>query len=334
MTGTVGVERPAVEVAEVIRESRRGVPGQARRRLTGAQRQALRDLARVPHRGAGRARRALPRLRPRPHRLQLVPQPPLSEVPGLGPRPLAGTRGRSILLPVEYSPRGVHAAGGDGRIGAGQPGGAVRRCCSQAASATLREVAANPKRLGASGRRADGAAHLGPEPAPSSARALRRHRRRPVVRRQATESMRRRRWVVVPARLLPAGACAQPRVPRQVSAPACVGSPPTASSRLPGRLRLAIRRRSHRCWRTSCTPRTGWSTPSGRSAGPDAGAEVPGPLHPSRGHQQLAARRRRRRPGDVPLQGLRRRPPVEDDDAFGARSSCVASCSTCCRRGS
>ena len=37
---------------------------------------------------------ALRRLRPRPHRLQLVPQPALPEVPGAGPRRVAGRRGR------------------------------------------------------------------------------------------------------------------------------------------------------------------------------------------------------------------------------------------------
>ena len=52
---------------------------------------------------------------------------------------------------------------------------------------------------------------------------------------------------------------------------------------------------------------------------PQAGVEVPGAVHPSGGHQQFAAGRCVGGTGDLPLQGLRRPTPVEDDDAVGRR---------------
>ena len=78
-----------------------------------------------------------------------------------------------------------------------------------------------PAASGRPDRRVDGAAHVGPEPAPSSARALRGDRRRPVVQRA-----RRGGCVaalgVVPAGILPAGACVESSVSRQVlGGPAC-----------------------------------------------------------------------------------------------------------------
>jgi hypothetical protein len=59
-------------------------------------------------------------------RRQLVPQPPLSQVPGPGPRPLARARGDSLIA-GRVSPRGVHAAGGSRGVGAGQPDAPVQR---------------------------------------------------------------------------------------------------------------------------------------------------------------------------------------------------------------
>ena len=76
------------------------------------------------------------------------------------------------------------------------------------------------------GRRAGGAAHLGPEPHAAPARPLRRHRRRAVARR---EPLGRR-----PRRLLPPGPRPQPRVPGQVPrrAPRRL---PAGAAPLPGR---------------------------------------------------------------------------------------------------
>ena len=68
----------------------------------------------VPQRGAGWARAALRGLRHRPDRLQLLPQPPLPEVPGARRATLArGAPGRSAAGGV--LPRGLHAAGADRR---------------------------------------------------------------------------------------------------------------------------------------------------------------------------------------------------------------------------
>ena len=54
----------------------------------------------------------------------------------------------------------------------------------RAAAETLLEVAAEPEAPRGRGRRAGGAAHLGPEPHAAPARPLRRHRRRAVARRE------------------------------------------------------------------------------------------------------------------------------------------------------
>jgi hypothetical protein len=79
----------------------------------------------LPQRCAGRACPALRRLRARPDRLQLLPQPALPQVPGTGGAPLAGcARRRSAAGGV--LPRGVHAARADRRTGLPEQGAAVR----------------------------------------------------------------------------------------------------------------------------------------------------------------------------------------------------------------
>ena len=79
----------------------------------------------LPYGGAGRPRRAMRRLCPHPHRLQLLPQPPLSQVPVDGGPGLArGARGRApagALLP-----RRVHPAGGARRPGLPEQGQGLR----------------------------------------------------------------------------------------------------------------------------------------------------------------------------------------------------------------
>ena len=68
----------------------------------------------LPHGGARRACRALRGVLAHAHRLQLLPQPALPEVPGRGGEGMAGrARGRAAAGAV--LPRRVHAAGADRR---------------------------------------------------------------------------------------------------------------------------------------------------------------------------------------------------------------------------
>ena len=68
----------------------------------------------------------------------------------------------------------------------------------------------------------------------------------------------------------------------------------------------------------------------------EAGAGLPRPLHPpGRDLEQPAGGARRRRPGELPLEGLPgERPHEAEGDAAARRaSSCAASCCTCCPDG-
>jgi Putative transposase/Transposase zinc-binding domain len=147
MTDTVGVERPAVEVADVIRDHGEAFLASHGGGLTDVQRRALRDLAacRTAALGGhiqrcddcGHERPAYNSCRNRHC-----------------PKCQAASRAQwldreaSFLLPTEYHhvvftlPREV------AELGLGQPA-IIYDLLFQAASATLREVAANPKRLGA-----------------------------------------------------------------------------------------------------------------------------------------------------------------------------------------
>ena len=99
----------------------------------------------------------------------------------------------------------------------------------QTSAATLREVAADPRHLGRRDRRPEHPPHLGADPGPSSARALRRAGRWPVARSSALDSTEVRR-------LLPAREGPQSRLSREV----CRG----AAARL--RPRRTRPRRRHR----------------------------------------------------------------------------------------
>ena len=79
----------------------------------------------LPHGGSRRACRALRGLRAHAHRLQLLPQPPLSQVPGRGGQAMAGRApGRAVAGAVLS--RGVHAAGADRRHRLSEQGGDLR----------------------------------------------------------------------------------------------------------------------------------------------------------------------------------------------------------------
>jgi len=166
------------EVAQLLEAAR---PGRERTLLTTTYACGLRlqdvlnlevkdiDSARmVVHKGAGRARRTLSGLRPRAHRLQLVSQPPLSEVPGPGPRPLAGARGQVVVAGGVPS-CGLHLAGGSGRAGFEQSRRVLQRVI-RGGVGDLARGSGQPEAARRSARRLDGAAHVGPESASSSAR--------------------------------------------------------------------------------------------------------------------------------------------------------------------
>ena len=83
----------------------------------------------LPHGRARRSCRALRGLRPPPHRLQLLPQPALPQVPGRGGAGLAGRpRGRSAA--GRLFPRRLHAAGRDRRRSPTRTRRWSTTCCS------------------------------------------------------------------------------------------------------------------------------------------------------------------------------------------------------------
>ncbi len=150
MTTSVGPQRPAVEVADVIREyGEKFLAARYGGTLTGGQRRTCcatwPPVARRPwaaickrcgdcgHEAAG---------------LQLLSQSPLPQVPGRVPSRVARPRAR-FLLPVEYHhavftlPQEVAA------VALARPA-LLYDLLFRAAAATLRDVAANPKRLGPS----------------------------------------------------------------------------------------------------------------------------------------------------------------------------------------
>ena len=111
----------------------RGYPEPARRRLPAPSRRASGprpaqgDLGHpiLPHGVTRRPCRALHRLRPHRHRLQLLSQPPLPEVPGRGGQALAH-RARSGSAARAVLPRGVHVAVADRRHRVRQQGRGLR----------------------------------------------------------------------------------------------------------------------------------------------------------------------------------------------------------------
>ena len=126
------------------------------------------------------------RLRPPAHRLQLLPQPPLPQVPGparaawLGEAPpnccpsststwSSPCRRNSVRLALQ-NPRLVYGV------------------LFQASARALLSWPPNPQHLGAEIGLLGGAAHLGPEPAPTPARPLRRPRRWHLTRRATAGS--------------------------------------------------------------------------------------------------------------------------------------------------
>jgi Putative transposase/Transposase zinc-binding domain len=147
MTSTVGIKRPAVEVADVIREFGAAFRARYGGSLSGAQRKALDDLAACRTAALGGhvqrchdcgheqvaynscRNRHCPKCQARSRALWLE-------------------REAKFLLPVEYYHVVFTLPQEVSELAATQPA-VLYELLFQAASATLREVAANPKRLGA-----------------------------------------------------------------------------------------------------------------------------------------------------------------------------------------
>ena len=171
--------------------------------------------------------------------------------------------------------------------------------------------AAHHRRRSEASRRRDRprrrAPHLGPEPAPSSARPLRRAGRRPLARRHALGRL--------PARLLPAGpralAALPPPVPRRAARrlrrPAISASSAISpASRRARRLRPPAPRTAPRRLGRLCQAALRRTRP---------GARLSRPLHPPRRHRQLPPGQHDRHRRRLPLEGLSPPRQVEGHDA-------------------
>ncbi len=122
----------------------RGQRGPSEPRPT-ARHDGHRDMS---HGGARRPCRALRRLRPYAHRLQLLPQSPLPEVPmARGGAMAGGARGRAPAGAL--FPRGVHAAGRGRRDRLSEQGGGLWTSVQGRRRADATTIAADPKHLGA-----------------------------------------------------------------------------------------------------------------------------------------------------------------------------------------
>ncbi len=147
MTATVGVERPAVEVAEVIREHGEAFVRRHGGYLTAAQRKALRDLARCRTAAlGGHVERCVDcgheRVCYNSCRNRHCPKcQALSRVRWL-------RREAALLLPVEYYHVVFTLPAAVAELALANPR-VLYEALFAAAAATLREVAGNPKHLGA-----------------------------------------------------------------------------------------------------------------------------------------------------------------------------------------
>ena len=247
----------------------------------------------LPDGGARRPCRALRGLRRDPHRLQLLPQPALPEVPGSGPRAVARrSPGRAAAGAV--LPRRLHPAGADRRHRAAEQGGRLRHPVPGGG----RDAADHRRRSQASrgrDRHDRGAAHLGAEPASITRMSIASCR---------AAGCRRGPLDRLPARLLPAGA----------------GALPPVSPAVPGAAAGGLRCRDG--WASSASwPGSPSRRPSPPICGPCAGIEwVVYAKRPFGGPQQVLdylgrythrvaiANSRligsRRRTGPLPLEGL------------------------------
>ncbi len=217
MTTSVGPQRPAVEVADVIREYGEKFLARCRGMLTGGNAGRVpRDLAACRTAAwAGLSAALAATAVTNAAGLQLLSHRYCPQVPGRVPSRVARPRG-AVLAPGRVSPRRLHAAAGGGRaVALARPALLYDLLFRAAGGDPARTWPPIRSAWGTQARRPDGAAHLGAEPAPSSACALCRDGGRLVVQRSGNRRGNAL-LAVVPARLFPAGARPQSRVPGEV----------------------------------------------------------------------------------------------------------------------
>ncbi len=162
------VDRPTLEVGDVIPHARRRLPGQGTA-AAATPRTGEEGPARpggVPHRGVGRPHRRPPR----PGRDRIAYEflsSALPQVPGPGSRPLAGP-GSGQRAAGGILPRRLHPAGRVVLNGPGQSGRAVRSAVPQPHGGDAAGRGGQPQALGRDAGRPVGVAHLGPDVAASS----------------------------------------------------------------------------------------------------------------------------------------------------------------------
>ena len=213
------MDRPRLEVADVFRRYGEAYREQHGASLSTAQRRVMTAIELCRTAALGGHRRAVRSVRPPAHlRTTSCRNRHCPKCQSLARAAVArGPAGRTSRLPV--FPRRLHRAGRDRRHRLPEQGGGLRHSLPR----HRRDLAHHRRRSQTSGRRdrlLRRPAHLGPEPAASSAPALRRARRRALAGRQAMDRL--------PARVLPAGPGAVPSVPPPVPGISAAGL------RLPG----------------------------------------------------------------------------------------------------
>ena len=129
-------------------ELSRRVPGKVRRQADARATPRAERPGRLPHRGPGRSRPGVPRVRASADRLQLLRQPPLPHLPGHGRGAVAGG-----AAPPSCSPCRTSTSSSRSRMPSTRSHWPIRRVVYdlllRSAAETLLEVAADPEHLGA-----------------------------------------------------------------------------------------------------------------------------------------------------------------------------------------
>ena len=196
---------PALEVADVLRAYGPAYLEAFEDRLSPEQRRVLRDLAALPNGRTGRPCRGVRPLRPPAHRLQLLPQPSLPQVPG-GHSCRLARRAAADLLPWNTSTSSLPSRTTS-----------ARWPCRTRAPSTARCSGPAPRRCYRSRQTRSTS-----EPRSASCPCCIPGGRTSICTRTSIASCRGADCPptgaagCLPARLLPAGEGSQPRVPRQV----------------------------------------------------------------------------------------------------------------------